>query len=593
MAAFKPQIIEGKKDSIVREKRILTSLILDRQFCQNYIEGLAGVCLVPELFSQPFARTIAEWCFEYYREFDTAIRSEVATFFESGADSIDSGQFKIIGEFLEHLSNDFAVEEGYDEDASFLHRLVTDLVEERSVELAQEKVAQAIRAGDHQKAASIMKDFAEGKLFNFSLGNTSGINNLMDEELFKRNRKSTSNNILFQLEGDLGEFLGPLRRKSIMSFMGVEKSGKSYMLNEIMTQIAMQNNEIQNKMQEDIENSGNGNPARPIKVLIIHIELDDYTSTMRFHQGLLKDALENTANGFVPMPFWDCANAQYGTCKNEKRPSFTNLYEIDENTGKYIYNRENERIYTPCTHCLENPSDARYEAGKFFVPTAYNKFVKKNKLEEKKALKRFQLVKMKLKNAQIYSKVLENFTATPQKIDNVIREFELQHNSAPDVLLIDYLDIVSMRAGKKDTLEEVDEKWRWAAQLAKNKNLCLITVEQSNRDGRSSLSLETVNTADNKNKDSHLSAKFGISATPYEEEKNMFRLHSLLQRHKKQDVSQHLLCLKSIETGRFIKESTLVTIDEWSSAHVGITQHLAYNNKRGFQTQAKKTKKTF
>lgn len=105
------------------------------------------------------------------------------------------------------------------------------------------------------------------------------------------------------------------------------------------------------------------------------------------------------------------------------------------------------------------------------------------------------------------------------------------------------------------------------------------------------MSLETVNTADSKTKDSHLSAKFGISATPYEDERNMFRLHSLLQRHKKQDVSKHLLCLKAVEVGQFVRDTALVTIDEWSSAHTGLTQHLAYNNKRGFQPQKKDKKK--
>ncbi len=590
--AFDPKIIEGKKDSIVREKRILTSLILDRQFCQNYIEGLAGVYLAPELFSQPFARTISIWCFEYYKEFGYAIRNEIATFFEGNADSIDSGQLKMIGEFLDHLSNEFEIEsDEYDEDASFMHRLVTDLVEQRSVELAQEKVSQAIKAGDHQRAASIMNQFAEGKLFSYSMDNASGITNLMDDEVFKRNSKSTSNNVLFQLEGPLGEFLGPFRRKSIVSFMGVEKSGKSFMLNEIMTQIALQNNEIQEQIQVAAEESGAGIARRPIKVLTIHIELDDYSSTMRFHQGLLKEAMENINNGHINLPYWDCANSQYGTCQNEKRTSYISLYELDLSSGKYIYNRENEKVYKPCTHCLECPQDAQFEAGKFYVPTAYNKFVAKNKISKKAALKKFQLLKMRMKNAQIYSKVLENFTATPERINNVIREFEMRHGSAPDVLLIDYLDIVSMRVGKKDTLEETDEKWRWAAQLAKNKNLCLITVEQSNRDGRSSLSLETVNTADSKTKDSHLSAKFGISATPYEDERNMFRVHSLLQRHKKQDVSKHLLCLKAVEIGQFIRDTELVTIDEWAASHAGLKQHLAYNNKRGFQTQKKDLKK--
>ena len=267
------------------------------------------------------------------------------------------------------------------------------------------------------------------------------------------------------------------------------------------------------------------------------------------------------------------------------------MYEMDLSTGKYIYNRESEKVYKPCTHCLECPQDAQFETGKFYVPTAHNKFVPKVKLPKEKALKKFQLLKMRMKNAQIYSKVLENFTATPERINNVIREFEMRHGSAPDVLLIDYLDIVSMRVGKKDTLEETDEKWRWAAQLAKNKNLCLITVEQSNRDGRSSLSLETVNTADSKTKDSHLSAKFGISATPYEDERNMFRVHSLLQRHKSQGASKHLLCLKAVEIGQFVRDATLVTIDEWASSHAGLTQHLAHNNKRGFQAQKKERKK--
>lgn len=587
---FDPRVFEGKKDRIVREKRILTSLILDTNFCKQYVDGASGVFLAPELFSQSFARKIAQWCFEYYVNFNTAIGKDIEDIFQQSEVSLDEGEFSFIGEFLQYLAVDFQRQsnEEFDENPAYLHSLVVALVNERSVELIGDQIGLAIRSGNHDRAKILMQDFCSGKAFTYNSAIGSGFINLMDEEVLKRNQKSKSNNVICTLEGKFGEFIGALRRKSVTSFMGIEKSGKSFILNHLMSEIAKQNVYINNQIQEDAMMTGSDVSRRPISVLCIHIELDDYTSTMRFHQTLLEDALENIDNGHVSVPFWDCAHSQYGTCQHESRTSFIPLYEIDEKTGKYMYSRGNAGSYKPCTFCFDNPDQALGDVGKSFVPTAHNMFVPKNKLPEKEALKKLKNANMRFQNPNVHSYVLENFTATPEKVSNVIREYEMKFNRTPDILIIDYWDIVTVREGKTDTLEEVNEKWKYVAQLAKRKNMALITVEQSNRDGRTSLSLESSNTADNKNKDSHMSSKFAISATPYEEERNMFRLHSLLQRHRKNNPTSQLLCLKSVQTGSFIRNCIEIQVDEWSSAHAGMTQHLAYNNKRGFQPQKNK-----
>lgn len=95
----------------------------------------------------------------------------------------------------------------------------------------------------------------------------------------------------------------------------------------------------------------------------------------------------------------------------------------------------------------------------------------------------------------------------------------------PDVIVLDYADLLEAPSTKNDKLDQIDENWRRLRNLALEFNCLLVTATQVKRTGYTKLWQELGDVSDQKKKAAHVNGMIGINFRLPEEEKEVRRLN--------------------------------------------------------------------
>ncbi len=94
-----------------------------------------------------------------------------------------------------------------------------------------------------------------------------------------------------------------------------------------------------------------------------------------------------------------------------------------------------------------------------------------------------------------------------------------------DVVVIDYADLLAAPNGRQDYRHQVNAIWEGMSALRTEKNLCLVTATQTNRDSYDRNLIDRGHTGEDKRKNAHVTAMIGINITPAEKEIEVTRLN--------------------------------------------------------------------
>jgi hypothetical protein len=106
----------------------------------------------------------------------------------------------------------------------------------------------------------------------------------------------------------------------------------------------------------------------------------------------------------------------------------------------------------------------------------------------------------------VYPKYSLTYKDIQKELDNLIRK----DNFIPDIIIIDYADILIMDSKHLDYKLE-DERWKLLAQLAGNTNALLITATQANLAGHKTESLDSTHQGGFYGKNRHVNAMIGLN----------------------------------------------------------------------------------
>lgn len=104
----------------------------------------------------------------------------------------------------------------------------------------------------------------------------------------------------------------------------------------------------------------------------------------------------------------------------------------------------------------------------------------------------------KVKVEEIVSKVrgkviIKGYSPKRASLDTIeshLQQLEHQHDFKPDIILIDYLDLLRIKKSRKERKEEIDDTYTEAKGLAKDKGIPIVSPSQANRSGAQSDILE-------------------------------------------------------------------------------------------------------
>jgi len=150
------------------------------------------------------------------------------------------------------------------------------------------------------------------------------------------------------------------------------------------------------------------------------------------------------------------------------------------------------------------------------------------------------------------------FSAGLSEIQSCLRSWEHMEGFVPDVIVIDYADILKPFTQFHEERHNLDRTWKGLKALAQTTKTLVVTATQTRRstlekDG----DVGQADISEDIRKLAHVDAMWGISQSPDEKRWGMARIGMLGQRHDEFDVISQCYVLQQLKCGQFCLDSKL------------------------------------
>jgi hypothetical protein len=123
-----------------------------------------------------------------------------------------------------------------------------------------------------------------------------------------------------------------------------------------------------------------------------------------------------------------------------------------------------------------------------------------------------------------------NSTINVAGIDAVLKRWEYERAFVPDVIIIDYADILAPEDKQKEFRHQVNETWQALRKLSQVWSACVIAPTQADAASYDARTQTMKNFSEDKRKLSHVTAMLGLNQTWEEKEIGVMRLNWLVKR---------------------------------------------------------------
>lgn len=183
--------------------------------------------------------------------------------------------------------------------------------------------------------------------------------------------------------------------------------------------------------------------------------------------------------------------------------------------------------------------------------------MEKRKRVDTSEVKKYQdILRKRFRTGEVRIVSFPAFSASVDDIDATIDNMVYYDNFIPDVIIIDYADIVApARNFRGDYRHQVDDIWKRLRRMAQERNVLLVTVSQSDRSTFYS-DVTEINVAEDIRKLAHVTCMLGLSQTKEEAERQIMRVSQVAIREGKRAFDQAVV-LYCFDVGRPVLDSRL------------------------------------
>ena len=144
----------------------------------------------------------------------------------------------------------------------------------------------------------------------------------------------------------------------------------------------------------------------------------------------------------------------------------------------------------------------------------------------------------------------ENSSTTVGDIDGILQEWE-DDGWRPDVVVIDYADIIAPPKGIKDPLDQIDELWKQLRRLSQRRHCLVLTATQSSASayGKENYLLSRSDFSGRKTKLAHVNGMIGINVSPKEKDVGAARVNWIVRRKGKYNEKHYVRVAGSMAIG--------------------------------------------
>lgn len=492
------------------ERRMLTGLIISDRICREILPLINN-----DYLQNPYSPIVVEWIKKYWDKYQKAPNHHIQDIFENEKRNINEDRLQMVSGFLERLSEEYTKEISINE--SYLMDQCRDYLDERSLLDLFERGTAYVVAGDKSKAKSLLSNYKKiaSAMSEWSNPFTSEeVNLTMDAQ----------KDVMFQMPGALGKLLGPFERGTFIVVMAPVKKGKTWLLMEIAVMALLQR----------------------FRVAFISLEMKKEKMQQRLYKRFMSTA---TGKGAILYPCFDCYRNQDGTCSSVERKGGGDLIESKIN-DIIIFKRYSENIdWTPCDVCRgRKKSD--------FVPANMHWY---------KSLER---PGMELDDVRGYVKSIREsfgdnlrlkcyprFSANLGDIERDLDLLEYTEHFIPDVIIVDYADILKPENRFGDKLDMIDETWMTLAQVGDKRKALMVSATQSNKEAWDAKNTKAKNVGQYFMKFAHVEMAFMLSQTPQEKKNNIIRCSVAVSRNEDFNEDYQVRILQQLQAGQPLIDS--------------------------------------
>lgn len=466
-------------------------------------------------------RHVFRWLVRYYAEHRKAPKQTIQKIYERRRHVLNAETQELVEEYLDTLADRW--EE--DTDPDFVRQeILPDFIRERELGQRIDRAQSQLGLGKFEEAEQVFSSYSVvgsededeemGAIIPYTVEDVA-------EGMSHENAAHT----VFRFHGDLNNLVGPLQESWLVAVTGIEKSGKSYVLQEMAYEAVL----YQKK-----------------KVLIINLELSKAIARNRLWRRISRTANARYAGEKIILPVLDCENNQFGTCERLKRPkNKSSLFRTPDEIVSY----QRRKGWKICHFCRDNPKVRKNAAKtKRFIPTIWFEEDELKKLTELKVKRAINNRKMnRLSNLRV--KCFPRFSVTFDQAYEFILRYMDRKKWTPDIIIFDYLDILANESGLEGRYD-IDSKWKKASKLAGELGCLVLTADQSTKAGRTQYALDQMSTSESKTKDSHLDARIAINQTDMDRTLNLARFNVLFHRHEAFNPKAEVLATQRLATAQ-------------------------------------------
>jgi hypothetical protein len=123
-----------------------------------------------------------------------------------------------------------------------------------------------------------------------------------------------------------------------------------------------------------------------------------------------------------------------------------------------------------------------------------------------------------------------NSSINVKGIDGILQRWRTEMSWTPDVIVIDYADILAPEDPRKDSLVQINDTWKALRRLSQEWHACVVTPTQANAAAYRTKLQRKDNFSGNKLKNAHVTGMMGLNQTDRERAEGVMRMNWLFVR---------------------------------------------------------------
>ncbi len=492
---------------------------IERKICIGAIsstEYLSGIQSIwnPILIESSTARMLCLWSKEYFDQYEKAPGRDIEGIYSGKLKTgLQKEQAEWIEDILESLSDE-SVQEPIN--VPYLIDQTRIYFKERSLRILSDDIQFELDKGHISNAEDLLSQYSP-----IQTTETTYLDPFSsDAKEVVKSAFAEREQALIKFPKAFGAFWNrELVRGGFVALMGSEKKGKSMLLVELAMKSV--------KAGSHVAFFQAGDMTEPQQLRRIAIYLTERSDEERYCRGQ-----------WIPEP--DCLLHQLDTCDKNCREGnarlFKNQKEIDFQSLTKIAKQEKDHV--PCHNCNEMVGIPwlKWREGK--QPLTWTQAYRALRTFGKKQSSKFRI------------STHANGTLSVQGIKGVLSQWQKQDGFIPDVIIIDYADLLVSDVSRLDFRHQQNNIWQQLRNLSQERNALVLTVTQIAARGYGKELLSMDDFSEDKRKFSHVTAMYGLNQTPDEKRIGIMRINELVVREGDFDSKWPVTILQRLQIGR-------------------------------------------